>query len=248
MRATVFAALLLGASALGTGLAAAPPTSSPAIEQALAGPVRTPEDHALDASRKPAEILAAIGLRPGQRVVDVWPGKYWDVLFSYMVGPKGEVVAWMPDEAAKAEKIPWPAPGTKLGPNVVAQGGPVNAFHVDAPVDVVFIRQNYHDLYDSFMGPADVPGFDRAVFKALKPGGLFVVIDHAAPAGSDLAGTNTTHRIDEARVRKDMAAAGFVLARSSEALRNPDDPRTGNVFDKSIRGHTDQFVLIFRKP
>ncbi|HWF01074.1 MAG TPA: methyltransferase [Caulobacteraceae bacterium] len=243
MKPAVAVAAIISVAAFTAAAAPAGP-----IAKAMAEPLRTEQDRALDQDRKPAEILSAIHLKPGERIVDVWPGKYWDMLFSGVVGPKGEVIAWMPDEAAKAEHVAWPAKGTKLGPNVVAQGGPVNEFTVAQPVDVVWIRQNYHDFYDKFMGPADVPGFDRAVFKALKKGGLFVVIDHAAPAGSDLADTDTTHRIDEARVKRDMKAAGFSLAGSSDALRNPADPHTANVFDKAIRGHTDQFVLIFRKP
>jgi predicted methyltransferase len=98
------------------------------------------------------------------------------------------------------------------------------------------------------MGPSDVPAFNKAVYAALKPGGLFVIIDHSAPDGSGLADTDTTHRIDAARVKSDMAAAGFVFVKESDALRNPDDPRTKLVFDPSIRGKTDQFVYIFRRP
>lgn len=228
-----------------SGYATAP---SPQIAAALSDPARSAKDKALDEERKPAELLRAIHLHAGQRVVDVWPGEYWDRLFAAVVGPKGEVIAWMPDEAAKAEHIKWSAPGTHLGPNVIAQGGPVNAFTVDKPVDVVWIRQNYHDLYDKFMGPADVPAFDKSVYHALRHGGLFVVIDHSAPKGSDLAATDTTHRIDEARVVRDLVKVGFVTAGSSMALRNPADTRNKVVFDKAIRGHTDQFVLIFRKP
>jgi len=93
-----------------------------------------------------------------------------------------------------------------------------------------------------------VPAFNKAVFRALKPGGRFVVIDHVAPEGSKLAATDTTHRIDPAVVKADMKAAGFRFVGESSALRNPADPHTNLVFDKSIRGHTDQFVLIYRKP
>ena len=115
-------------------------------------------------------------------------------------------------------------------------------------VDVIWIRQNYHDLYDKFMGPANVPAFNKAVYRALKPGGLYVIIDHEAPAGSDLKSTDTTHRIDEARVKKDLAEAGFKLVRTSDVLRNPADDRTKLVFDPSVKGHTDQFVFIYQKP
>jgi predicted methyltransferase len=98
------------------------------------------------------------------------------------------------------------------------------------------------------MGKVDVPAFNRSVFAALKSGGLFVIIDHSAPDGSDLAATNTTHRIDAARVKADMAAAGFVFAGESDVLRNRADSRRDMVFKPSIRGKTDQFVYLFRKP
>jgi predicted methyltransferase len=110
------------------------------------------------------------------------------------------------------------------------------------------MRQNYHDLYDKFMGPADVPAFNKAVYEALKPGGRFVIIDHSAADGSGLADTETLHRIDAARVKADLAAAGFKFVGESDALRNPADPRTKLVFDPSIRGHTDQFVYVFQRP
>jgi predicted methyltransferase len=239
------AALLLGA--------AAPVFAqmSPSIAAALADPSRPAKDQALDAQRRPAEIMTFIGLHPGQTIVDVWPGAYWDRLFSDVVGPSGQVIAWMPEEAAKAEHVaavengshPYPE-----HPNVVAMTGPVNAFAVPASVDVVWIRQNYHDLYDPFMGPADVPGFNKAVLRALKPGGIFVVIDHSAPDGSGLAATNTTHRIDAAVVRRDMEAAGFQFVGESPLLRNPADTRDKLVFEPGIRGKTDQFIYVFRKP
>jgi predicted methyltransferase len=131
---------------------------------------------------------------------------------------------------------------------VTALVAPANSFAVPAAADVVWIRQNYHDLYDKFMGPADVPAFNKAVFKALKPGGVYVIIDHSAPDGSGLSATDTTHRIDAAVVKKDMAAAGFLFVGESDVLRNPADTRDKLVFAKEIRGKTDQFVYLFRKP
>lgn len=245
--------MMIAALATVLAAAAAPALAqmAPSIAAALADPNRPAKDQTLDAQRRPAEIMAFIGLRPGQTIVDVWPGAYWDRLFADVVGPSGEVIAWTPAEAAKAEHLDMPKDGSRpfpAHPNVVAYGGPINSFAVPAPVDVVWIRQNYHDLYDPFMGPADVAGFDKAVFSALKPGGIFVVIDHSAPDGSGLGDTNTTHRIDAAVVKRDMAAAGFRFVGESPVLRNPADTREKLVFDPSIRGRTDQFIYIFRKP
>jgi predicted methyltransferase len=116
------------------------------------------------------------------------------------------------------------------------------------PVDLVFTSQNYHDYPDAFMGKVDPAVLDKQVFDVLKPGGLYVVIDHVADAGSGMRDTDTLHRIDPAIVKKQVEAAGFVFDGESDALRNPMDTHTLKVFDKSIRGHTDQFIYRFRKP
>jgi predicted methyltransferase len=113
---------------------------------------------------------------------------------------------------------------------------------------VAFTFENYHDTYDPFMKGADVAAFNRAMFKLLKHGGYYVVVDHAAPAGSGLAHTNDTHRIDPAMARSEIEKAGFKFDGESKVLANPDDPKTALVFDKSIRGKTDRFAYRFRKP
>src|SRR6185503_4566748 len=125
---------------------------------------------------------------------------------------------------------------------------PISAVVLPKGLDAVFIRQNYHDLHDKFMGPADVPAFNKAVYAALKPGGVYVVLDHAAVPGSGLAATDTIHRIDEATVKSEVEAAGFKLDGESKILANPADDHTKMVFDPSIRGKTDQFLLRFKKP
>lgn len=243
---------MLAALAAATALSAAAAPVAPAdIAAAVADPSRPDKDKALDDARKPAEILALLHLRAGQTVADVWPGGYWDRLFADAVGPTGKVYAVHLSEADKAEHVATPTAGSMPFPehqNIIAVVTPTNALSLPTKADVIWIRQNYHDLYDPFMGPADVPAFNRAVLKALKPGGLFVVIDHSAPDGSKLAATNTTHRIDGAVVKADMAAAGFVFVKESAVLRNPADDRTKLVFDAAVKGHTDQFIYIFRKP
>jgi len=240
--------LLAGTGVVGSAFAQGAPAY---VAAAVADPGRPAADTALDTSRKPAELLAFSGLKPGDKIVDVFPGAYWDRLFSKVVGPTGSVIAFQSVEMAKAEKQALPADGAAPYPdypNIIAQSGPINTFSTAGPVDVVWMRQNYHDLYDPFMGPADVPAVNKAVFKALKSGGVFVIIDHSGPEGSGLGSTNTTHRIDAAVVKKDLAAAGFAFVGESDVLRNPADKRDNLVFDKAIRGHTDQFVYLFRKP
>jgi predicted methyltransferase len=119
---------------------------------------------------------------------------------------------------------------------------------VPHPVDVVFTSQNYHDYNDKFMAPATVDTLNKQVFAALKPGGTWIIVDHAAEAGSGMRDTDTLHRIDPAIVRKQVEAAGFTYVGESKVLRNPADGLKVKVFDKTIRGHTDQFAYKFRKP
>jgi predicted methyltransferase len=222
------------------------------ITLALAPAVRAqaPQDALTDPAMKRAEVIAFIGLKPGDKVADIVAGRFVRAL-SQAVGPNGKVYAAETAEVVKAHPQVMGmltsiagAPGYS---NVVVSTTPVNALDLPHHLDAVFIRQNYHDLHDKFMGPADIPGFNRQVFEALKPGGVFVVLDHSAP-GTDLAATETLHRIDEAAVKREVEAAGFVLDGESTVLANPADDHTKMVFDPAIRGKTDQFLLRFKKP
>jgi predicted methyltransferase len=233
----------------GTGVASsAHAGGAPAyITAAVADPNRPAADIALDADRKPAAILTFIGLKPGDKVVDFFGGAYWDRLFSRVVGPTGRVTTFQATEMAKALKQTLPVPGSKPYPeypNIVAQSRSINDLHPGrGDLDMVWMRQNYHDMYDPFMGPANVPAVDNAIFTSLKHSGVFVVIDHSAPDGSGLASTNTTHRIDEAVVKKDLASVGFELVAESNLYRNPADTR-----DRHSSENDDRFILVFRKP
>lgn len=235
--APIMLALVLGASAS-------------ALAQAPQGP---PPDAVSDPTLKGPEVLAFMGVKAGDKVADIFAGKFTRA-FSQKVGPSGKVYAVVPSEFVKAERQGQAAvDGMKAlaaaNPNIVVSTPSLGALDLPAnSLDEIFIRQNYHDLYDPFLGPADVPAFNKQVYAALKPGGVFVVLDHSAPAGSGIGSTNTTHRIDEERVKADMKAAGFVLDGESKIFANPADPRTKLVFDPSIRGKTDQFLLKFRKP
>ena len=132
--------------------------------------------------------------------------------------------------------------------NVDAVRSPIRAPEVPAGLDLVFTAQNYHDLHLAPF-PADTAARVNArVFAALKPGGVYVIVDHYAVDGTGRASADTLHRIDIAAVKSEVEAAGFVLEAESEVLANPADPRIASVFDLSIRGHTSQFMLRFRKP
>lgn len=206
-----------------------------------------------DARRQIAAVVTFAGVKPGDKVLELVPGSgYWTRVFSAIVGPSGRVYTVWPDEMDKfsAESF---AEWTKLigmphYRNVLLLKEPAAKLSAPEKVDVVFTSQNYHDYHDPFMGPVDMASFDKQVYDELKPGGVFVVIDHVAPDGSGAADTNTLHRIDPLLVKKEVEAAGFVFDGESDVLRNPADPHTAKVFDKSIRGHTDQFVYRFRKP
>ncbi|WP_242917323.1 methyltransferase [Caulobacter sp. CCUG 60055] len=248
---------LAHAAAAAALLAAAPAVlaaeSVPAnVAAAVADAARPADDKARDAARKPAEMLAFAGVKPGDKVADLIPGKgYFTRLFAKAVGPKGAVYAFMPAEFAKFSKTPLPAAGSHpdaANPNITFLTAPMNDFATPEKLDVVWTSQNYHDLHDSFAAPADLAVVNKRVFDALKPGGVYVVLDHAAADGSGLRDTDTLHRIDPKSVRAEVEKAGFVYVGETTVLRSAADPHTANVFDPSIRGKTDQFVYKFRKP
>jgi predicted methyltransferase len=262
MRSSVhaFVAVLL----LPLAAAAQPSTTAPAparnapvpgyITRAIEDPARA-ADRKDDARRKMADVMVFTGVKPGDRVLELVPGTgYWTRVFSRVVGPKGHVFTVWPEETAR-----FSSKSLSKWRDLVKQAHYANvsllqepAAHLSVPgnakVDIVFTSQNYHDYHDPFMGPVDMAKFDRQVYDALKPGGVFVVIDHAAPAGSGITDTNTLHRIDPAVVKREVESAGFVFDGSSDALTNPKDPLDIKVFDPSIRGRTSQFIYRFRKP
>lgn len=222
------------------------------VEKAVRDPARS-ADVPEDARRKVALVMTFAEVKPGQKILELIPGSgYFTRVFSAIVGDSGHVFTVWPNEYAKVDGEDV-ASSKKLAANphyanVSVLTQPADQLSSPEPVDLVFTSQNYHDYPDKFMGKVDPAVLNKQVFAALKPGGLWVIIDHVAPAGSGMADTDTLHRIDPAIVRKQVQAAGFVFDGESNALRNPADPHTIKVFDKSIRGHTDQFIYRFRKP
>ena len=246
--ASLFAALLISLSAH------ADTQMAGAVAAALADPRRPPEQVSLDAARKPAQLIAFARLQRGDKVADFMPGNaYFTRIMSAVVGARGRVYAFLPAEQL-ANCSPREVAGTEAlehdpaYANVSILRDSTANFHVPQKLDIVWTAQNYHDLHDAFMGPADVGALNKRFFDALKPGGVYLVIDHVAESGSGLRDTESRHRIDPLRLRQEIEAAGFVLDAESNALRNSQDDHTLPVFDPSIRGHTDQVVYKFRKP
>jgi predicted methyltransferase len=224
------------------------------VTASVADPARPSEQTARDADRKPAEVLAFTGVQPGDRVADFMSGAgYFTRLFSRIVGETGRVYAFVPEEqirnCAPAETAGTRALGADAGyANVRVLIAPVASFRAPEALDLVWTALNFHDLYDSFMGPANVPEVARSMFNALKPGGVLVVVDHVAESGSQIRDTETLHRIDPDVIIRTLEAAGFTLEARSELLRNPADDHRRRVFDPAIRGRTDQVILKFRRP
>ncbi len=221
------------------------------IVAATADSRRPAEDIARDADRHAAETLAFAQIEPGDRVADIFPGGgYWTRLFAVAVGEGGRVYPTIrPDGVAGQFETPVLAVAEEY-PNATMARTPYDALAYPEPLDVVFTAQNYHDLALTAYNLGDRNAMNRAAFAALKPGGIYVVIDHSAIDGSPVQtdAQNTNHRIDQATVRREVEAAGFVFDGEADFLRNPQDDRTTSVFDEAIRGRTDQFVMRFRKP
>ena len=252
---TLVAAMTLvvtDAQAAGTGSKAGPVSKE--ITAAVADPARPEKDRDRDADRKPAESVAFAGVKPGQTVADLLPGSgYFTRIFSAVVGPNGHVYAVAspkrpdappdrPDPAAAVQAI---AADPHYG-NVTVVQGKLTEMSLPTQADVIWTSQNYHDVHNS--PKEDVDAFDKKVLEAMKPGGVFIVLDHTAEKGSGFRDTNTLHRIDPEAVKKELEAAGFKYVGESDVLHNANDPHTAKVFDPAIRGKTDQFILKFRKP
>ncbi|WP_413294981.1 class I SAM-dependent methyltransferase [Bdellovibrio sp. HCB185ZH] len=219
------------------------------LEAALSASSRSAEDKKADTDRRPKELLEFSKVKAGERVVDMMPGKgYFTKLFASVVGDKGHVTAFIPKEFESAPFKPVDATkeATKGLKNTSVAVTPI----LDAPdanADLVWTSQNYHDLHIKKYITVDMVAFNKMVFKMLKPGGRYVVIDHVAAAGATDADIERLHRIDPAMVKKEVEAAGFVLAEEGKILKR-EEPHTLNVFDPAIRGKTDQFVFLFVKP
>jgi predicted methyltransferase len=252
MKITAMLFLWLG---LGLGAHAAEHSmEADAVGAAMADPARPIEQVQQDAWRRPADVIKFAGIKRGDRIADFMSGNgYFTRLFSGVVGPAGRVYAFLPKQEIE-NCAPQETQGTfalqknKNYPNVTVLIADAERFSVPEQLDMVWTAQNYHDLHDKFMAPNNVTRINTAIFNAIKPGGVFLVIDHAADSGSGLRDTERLHRIDSSAVISEVTAAGFKFESESRLLRNPDDSHALIVFDPSIRHRTDQFILKFKKP
>jgi predicted methyltransferase len=246
MKSAVLAAL--GVALLATAAVAA---DVPAyVAQAVADPTRPKEDVATDAARAPAATLTFAGVKPGMTVVELFPGGgYFTRMLSDVVGPKGSLLgvenagwkgAVKADQAMLAElKRP------NLSLDVETFGQLKLAL---GAADVFWITQNYHDLKIAKYGAVDLATFNRQVFAALKPGGVYFILDHQANPGVTVDQIADLHRVEKSMVIAEVTAAGFRLAGEGKFLSRPADDHTKSIFDPAIRGKTDQYALKFVKP
>jgi predicted methyltransferase len=240
-----------------------PPAPPPAYEPAadLPAPIlaaikaadRSEKDRVLDFGRKPAEVLAFFKVAPGQRIGELFSGPgYTTELIARVVGDKGKVYAQNTKEVLDkfargplTDRLALPAlRNTMLVEQPTETPFPADAKNLDAVICVL----NYHDFV---WLKADRTKLNAAVFAALKPGGVYGIVDHSAAAGSGLRDVESLHRIDEDTVKQEITAAGFVLDAESDVLRNASDPRDWNSSPKAAaekRGTSDRFTLRFVKP
>ena len=249
----MFAAAVFLVSLASTAVAKSPVIPK-VIAAAVADPARPQADRDRDADRKPAECIAFSGLKPGDRVADLLPGGgYFTRLFSAVVGPKGQVYAVAtPRRPDAPPDRPEPSAAVKAiaadehyrNVSVIVQK--VVEFKLPENLDVVWTSQNYHDVHN--VKDIDVAVFNKAILASLKPGGTYIVIDHAAEKGSGFTATSTLHRSDPEAVKAEVIAAGFEFVGSSDVIANPADDHKAAVFEQGQHDKTDRYVLAFRKP
>jgi len=242
MKKTLIGATLFALTLTGAAFAAALPDY---VSKAVSDTTRPAGDSSRDAIRMPGETIAFAGVKPGMTVAELAPGGgYFTRMLSDVVGPTGHVYG--------LENIKWDdgsdAKVAAARKNVTMTDGQFGAVKLPVKVDLFWITQNYHDLHIAKYNPVAIPAFNKSVFDALKPGGIYFIVDHQANDGATEADIEKLHRIPKAQVIKEVEAAGFKFVAEGGALHHPADDHTKSIFDKSIQGHTDQYMLKFVRP
>lgn len=241
--------LWVGAWSLWAGCAFA--ADAAAVAAALEAADRPEADRERDAGRKPAEVIAFLGVEPGATALDlIAAGGYYTEVLSAAVGPDGVVYAQNTAyvlqirDGANDKALSARLAGGRL-PNVERLDREIADLGLEpGSVDVAMTALNFHDIYNTG-GAEAADGFLAAVYRVLKPGGVLGIVDHAGKAGADNA---ALHRIEESLVEAAVERSGFELEARSDVLRNPDDDRSQNVFTPGLRGRTDRFAMRLRKP
>jgi len=248
-RFVVLAALLACVSA-----AAAAPAVTAQMKAAVADSARPEADTKRDDLRHPAQMLAFAGITPGKVVVDLLPGGgYFTRVFAKAVEPGGRVYAYFGTQYDKRLKDAGKDPDYQFADlkatyhNLGVIHGYLPDFVTPEPVDVVWTAQNYHDMHNKQYA-MDVNAVNKAIYKSLKPGGFYVIIDHKAADSTGDDVTEALHRIKEDTVKKEVEAAGFKLVAEGSDLHMAGDDGTKRVFEADVRGKTNQFMLKFQKP
>jgi predicted methyltransferase len=234
--------------------AAANAADTKIYDAAVANPARSKEDRERDAREHPAAVMAFAGLKPGMKVADVFGGGgYYSELISYVVGPNGTVllVNNKPYEDYAAKELKAHLAGDRL-PNVKhSVVDPKDLKLGKKDLDQVWIVMSYHDLYYSDpkngWDTIDADNFVDQIHAALKPGGAFLIVDHAARAGAGKSVAQELHRIEESFARSDIERHGFEFVGHFDELRNPRDDPDKEVFNPLVRNKTDRFVHLYRK-
>ncbi len=243
------AALVLGLAPV--GYAAAPvknppvPKVSAVIQKAVDNPARTEKQRLRDPARKPGEVLALAGLKPGDRVIEIASfGQYFTDIMAPVVGPKGHI--YMYDLPYLNKQFGEPSVAfVKAHPNTEFKEAKYDEIDYPKNVDLVSIVLYYHDLKPNKI---DTAVFNKKMFDALKPGGKLLIVDHKAEPGTAWRDAATIHRMGVETIVEEVTAAGFKLVTDSDLLANPGDDHSKMVFAPGERGHTDQAVFVFEKP
>ncbi len=252
MRSLAMAALLSTAACATMGGEAPVTAASANIVAAVGDAARPKADTDRDANRKPAEMVAFGEVRTGDKVGELIPGAgYMTRILSKAVGPTGKVYVFASAPVAREGQPPPAAPVAAITADAANYGNVqvvISDFATIAnpePLDLVWTSQNYHDMHNPGRN-LDINAANKAILGALKPGGIYIVLDHQSAKGVDFDAQK--HRIDEAKVKAEVLAAGFEFVGASTVLRNPADDGTKTVFDPAVRGTTDQFILKFNRP
>jgi predicted methyltransferase len=246
MRLNLLAAAAVAALTLTAAIAADVPDY---VSQAVSDGTRPKAESDTDASRDPADTLAFAGVKPGMIVGELFPGGgYYTRMLSDVVGPKGKIYGIENNGWKGATALDEKIPAETGHANVMIQGQVFGNFDLPEKIDLFWITQNYHDLHIAKYGVVDMAAFNKRVFAALKPGGIYFILDHQANPGTTPDDIAKLHRIEKAQVIAEVTAAGFKLMGEGDFLHRDGDDHTKPIFDETIRGKTDQYALKFIRP